>query len=879
MSLIFGTRLGPYEIIAPIGAGGMGEVYRAKDTNLDRDVAIKVLPESFAMDADRVARFAREAKTLAALNHPNIAAIYGLEKAPDLTALVMELVEGEDLSAHIARGAIPLADALLIAKQIADALEAAHEQGIVHRDLKPANIKVRADGTVKVLDFGLAKAMDPAGSASGEAMNSPTMTARNTQMGMIIGTAAYMSPEQARGKPVDKRADIWAFGVVMFEMLSGRRLFAGDEITDVLARVLERDPDWTLLAATSPPALRHLLERCLTKDPKARLRDIGDARHTLNELIAGRPGSVTISANAIPGVGAPARTATSRIRSLAPWLVAAAFATLAGIQWARQISAPALDARPLRVELGLPEGVEFYTSPRISRDRRRVMFIGNREGIRQAYVRDLDQADARPLPGTEGSVQAAFSPDGKWAVVVTAEARLRRVSLETGGAEDLAGTTVDIVGGLSVTESGRILLGQVTKLAWVALTGGPVTQIVAIDKAGGEASLAGPIATPDGQTVLFTSWTGSVGARPRIEAVSINGGGRRVLIEDASYVVAISADRLVFQRGSSVYAVPFDPVRAEVTGTAAKLTDEVGISPTSGLAADITSTGDLLFADTRTSTGRLSWVSLDGVDRPINAPVRAYNNPRVSPDGRMVAFSDGLSIWTTDTARGSQSKISTGTDALTGFPVWSLNGEYLFFRSASGVLRIRADGEGKAELVRGTLRQDYPNAMSPDGTSLLMTRITADTSGDVMLIPLAGGEAVPVVATPAYEGGAQFSPDGKWVTYVSNSSGRMEVYIRPTNGTQRTPVSTSGGLGALWSRDGKRIFFRTGQKFMVVDVTTSPSVQLSAPRLLFERRYAFGPNLTIANYSLDRDGKEFLLVSASPAHLSLIFNWLQTAGR
>jgi serine/threonine protein kinase/sugar lactone lactonase YvrE len=873
MSITPGTRLGPYEITVAIGAGGMGEVYRARDTKLNRDVAIKVLPEVFALDPDRLTRFTREAQTLAALNHPNIAAIYGIADLPPeggsysgggAAALVMELVEGDDLSVMIARGALPLVEALPIARQIADALEAAHEQGIVHRDLKPANIKVRADGTVKVLDFGLAKATDPALSGA-NAMHSPTLTARATQMGVILGTAAYMAPEQARGKAVDKRADIWAFGVVLFEMLAGRRPFDGDEITGVLARVLERDPEWTLLPATTPAALRGLLERCLTKDPKARLRDMGEARHAIGEIILGRSGSTAV---------VPATV----VRSTAwiPWSLAAVLALVGGFGWLRPAAATDPARRPTRVELTLPDNVEFYTSPRISTDGRRIAFIGVRDGTRTAYLRELDQAVASPIPGTDGTIFLAFSPDARSIAVISSDARLKRIALDSGAVEDLT-MGVDIVGGLHWSNDGNILYGGVTKILSVPATGGQPRVIVTA--AENEATIASPASTPDGKTLLFTSWSGGVGAqRPRIEAVPMAGGPRRVVVEDAGYALTTMPGRLLFQRSGSIYSMRFDPERAEVSGTATKLTDEARDSPTGGVAADVNPGGDVVFADTHVFNGRLTWVSQGGVERPIPVPRRSYNNPRVSPDGRTVAYSDASAIWTADTDRGAQSRIFTGTDALTGFPIWSRDGSHLFFRTSSGIVRMRADGGGQPEAIPGSVRTDYPNAVSPDGTMLLITRINGTSSGDIVLLPIAGGASKTLVSTPAYDGGSQFSPDGRWITYVSNTSARMEVYLRAVDGPEQHQVSTSGGIGALWSPDGRRIFFRNAQQFLAVDVTASPKIALSAPKLLFEHPYGFGPNITIANYSLSADGKDFLLVNPGAGHLSLIFNWLRPDG-
>jgi Tol biopolymer transport system component len=638
----------------------------------------------------------------------------------------------------------------------------------------------------------------------------------------------------------------------------------------VLARILERDPDWSLLPTATPAAVRGLLVRCLAKDPKARLRDIGEARHTLAEVIAARSGS---SAMAVP----PPAGRASRMPAWLPWAVAGVFAAAAGYGWLRPAS-PRARMPTTRVELRLPDNVEFYTAPRISVSGRRVAFVGSREGTRTMYVRDLDQAEARAVPGTEGCIFVALSPDDRSAAIIAADAKLKRVDIDAGGAEDLA-TEVDVVGGLQWTRDDKILFGRVKELLWIPAGGGAVRTLVTARAP--DETLTSPLATPDGRTVVFTSMSGPPGeVRSRIEAVAIDGSSRHLVLETAGYTSAVSANRLIFQRETSIYAAPFDSARAIVTGPAVKLTDEARISPTGGLAADVSAAGDILFADVRATSGRLAWVSLDGTERPLAVAARAYGNPRVSPDGRAIAYSDSASIWTADTERGSQTRIFTGTDSLTGYPAWSPDGSRLYFRTASGVMRIRADGEGQPELIPGTKRNDYPNGVSPDGSMLLTTRIEATTSGDVMAVPTGGGgEPRALVATAAYEGGAQFSPDGRWIVYVSNTSGRMEVYLRPTNGGERFPVSTSGGLGPVWSHDGRQIYFRSALQFFAVDVTAEPSMRLSAPRLLFERRYAFGANITIANYSLSHDGRDFLLVTTSPSHLSLIFNWLESAGR
>jgi eukaryotic-like serine/threonine-protein kinase len=869
MSLSPGVRLGSYEIVAAIGAGGMGEVYRARDTKLNRDVAIKVLPDLFALDPDRRARFEREAQTLAALNHPHIAQIYGIEGS----ALVMELVDGDDLSALIARGPMPIAEALPIASQIADALEGAHELRIVHRDLKPANIKVRDDGTVKVLDFGLAKAIAPDGAAaSADAMQSPTLTARATRMGVIIGTAAYMAPEQARGKVVDRRADIWAFGVVLFEMLTGRQLFRGEDITDVLARVLERDPDWTLLPGSLPPALRRLLERCLTKDPKARLRDISEARFAIDAAIAGRSDSVMPAPAAI---ASPAGRANGRSAAAVfiPWLLSGALAVLAVMLWLRPAAAPR-EPGITRVELTFPENVEFYTSPRIASNGRRVAFVGVREGNRQLYVRDLTEPNARPIAGTEGTIVAALSPDSQSAAIVGTDGKLRRLHLESGSSQELA-AGVDIVGGLHWAADGTIIFSRVTALVAMPSAGGAARELTVAGP--GELSLTHPAATPDGRTILFTVWSGTAGAlKSRIDAVPMAGGTRHVVADDASYPLTAMSGQLLFQRSAALYGATFDPATSTIAGTPVKLSAEPRQQPTGGLTADVSPMGDLLLADTRTFDGRLSWVGFDGTERPIAVPSRAYSNPRVSPDGHTVAFSDASAIWCVDTERGSLIRVFAGNEGVTGYPIWSPDGSHLYFRTSTGIVRLRADGEGTPETLAGTTRTDYPSAVTADGTGLLITQITTTTGGDVVLIPLKGGARRVLVSTPAYEGGPQLSPDGKWLAYSSNMSGRMEVYLRRVDGQERYPVSTEGGVGAVWTPDGKRILFRSKHQFLAVDVTVSiAGVTLSPPKVLFDRRYAFGPNVTIPNYSLSRDGREFLVVSAGAGHLSLILNWLK----
>ncbi len=876
MSLASGTRLGLYEIVAPLGAGGMGEVYRARDTRLNRDVAIKILPEVFANDAERLTRFEREAKTLAALNHPNIAHIHGLEESTGVRALVMELVEGEDLSAHIARGPMPLAGALAIARQIADALEAAHEQGIVHRDLKPANIKVRVDGTVKVLDFGLAKVWtQDSGPGTPDAMNSPTLTARATQMGMILGTAAYMAPEQAKGKVVDKRADIWAFGVVLYEMLTGRRAFEGEDISTTLAAVLMRDPDPTALPAGTPAPIRALISRCLMKDPRQRLRDIGDGRLAIDELLSGTspaPGTVVA-----PSAVAPRAT----WRRLLPWSLAAVFAMAAAVPYVRGGPAPAA-SRPVHVEINLPADVEFFSGPSLSADGSKIAFVGMRLGMRQVYTRSLDGKDVRPIAGTETAVTVALSPDGSRAAFVTTDTRLKRVAFATAIVEPLA-DGASIYSGLAWTGDGSIVFSRGDRLV-LRSRDGEERELAKVDEAAGEVSLSWPVVVAGDRTVLFVSRRRSPGGvQSRLEAVPTSGGARRVVLDGAGQPVFASADRVMFERGGALFVAPFNAARAETAGAPVRLAETAAVGSTGGVGIAVAPSGALLVAPPSVFESRLLWVSTAGVERPIRGPARGFLNPRVSPDGRLIAFSEAGTIWTLDPERNTVTRVSASRDPSVGFPLWSRDGKRLYYRSAEGLRLQSADGEGASTLLPNTAATDYPNSISPDGSTLVLLRLAPETGGDIYTTPAGGGEVTPLLVTPSYEGGAQVSPDGQWLLYVSNESGRMEVVLRPLGGPDRKwLVSSEGGMHALWSRDGRRIFYRSGQQFLAVDVTTTPEVRLGRSTVLFDKRYAFGQNITVPNYSLSADGREFLMVvqeEPGGRHLNLVLNWLQGLGR
>ena len=877
MALSAGIRFGPYEIVGAIGAGGMGEVYRAHDSRLRRDVAIKVLPTLVADDHERLARFEREAQTLAALNHPHIATIFGLEEGPGgVRGLVMELVEGPTLFDRIAEGPMPWSDALRIARQIADALEAAHEKGIVHRDLKPANVKLTSDGEVKVLDFGLAKATDPAG-ASGGTSNSPTLTARATQMGVILGTAAYMSPEQARGRVVDRRADIWAFGCVLYEMVTSRRVFEGVEITDVLARLIEREPDWTALPAGTTPEMRRLLARCLTKDPKGRLRDIGEARVVIDEALAGKSETV----NAVGTVAAAAPT-PSIVWRLLPWGLAAVLGLAALVSFLRPPVAPASAGRTVRAEVGVPADVEFFSGPTLSGDGSRLAFVGVRQGIREIYMRALNEMEVKPVAGTDSASVLALSPDGSAIAFVTTDTWLKRVALGSGIVEPIA-DGADLLSAPAWAHDGSIVFSRRGGLVVHPAAGGAERELATADKAAGEVSLSWPFMLADDRTVIFSSLRNtSSGSEYRLEAVPFGGGARRVLLDGVERVVFASADRIVYARGNALFESRFDSAAVALRGAPARMGETLHTAPAGGSAVAMSDNGSLLFAPPRLFSAHLVWVSPAGVERVVAGAPRGFQNPRVSPDGRRIAFSETGTIWTLDPERGTFTRVSAGSEPTVGFPAWSQDSKRIFFRSSEGIRVRSADGEGEVTLLPNTSTGDYPSSLTPDGASLVFLRITAETAGDILAMPSAGGEIRPILVTKAYEGGPQVSPDGKWLLYVSSESGRMEVFLRPLAGPDRKwPVSNGGGLHPLWSRDGQRAFYRSGQQLFEVGVTTSPEVRLSTPKVLFERRYEFGPNLTFPNFSVSANGREFLMIRSEPGsrHLNLALNWLQRMGR
>ena len=889
MPLEPGTTLGPYQVTAKIGEGGMGEVYQARDTKLDRDVALKVLPEAFAADEDRLARFEREAKVLASLNHPNIGAIHGLEEADGGTfkALVLELIEGPTLADRITQGPIPFDEALPIAKQIAQALEAAHEQGVIHRDLKPANVKVKADGTVKVLDFGLAKAFQ-AGSSDPSVSLSPTisLTAAATQIGMVIGTAAYMAPEQAKGRPVDKRADIWAYGAVVFEMLTGTRPFVGDDVSTTLARVIDREPDWTLLPRDVPAVLTVFLRRCLTKDPKQRIRDIGDVSLALDggfeEAVSPSPQAVGTQPRRWPrfGVTAGIALATAAVTGITVWSVT------------RPVPAPALIGR---FAIPLDEGQRFsstdFRTVAISPDGARLVYVANQS----LWLRSLDQLQATEVSGAAGAWSPFFSTDGQ-SIGFFADGQLKSVSV-SGGAPVTLGATSNDPFGASWGPDDTIWFGQGPQgISQVPGTGGTPEVVFSVDD--GE-SAHGPQMLPGGEWVLFTLRPPSAAAwdDAQIVAQSLVTNERVVIIQRGRDARYMPTGHLVYLLNGVLFAVGFDPEALEVVGGSVSLVEQIahargtGVGQTGAGHFAVSATGSLVYASaTSLSRRTLAWVDRDGRAEPLtDLPADAYTSVTVSPDGSTLALDVGeqaSNIWIYDIARGTRSLLTTGSaDAHSA--VWTVDERQVVFSSqrdgSAGLYRQNADGTGEAELL---LTDDdaqvlIPNSLASTGGTLVVMR-RRNQRNDLTRVSLEGEPALEVLLDSEFsEDRADISPSGDWIAYESNRSGRNEIYIErfPDLGDRQT-ISSGGGQQPRWSADGRELFYLgpEANRLMVVPVTMGPGLDVGAPDTRVEGQ--FFDFLGRSAYDVAPDGRVVIIrrgdgtsEDAASPRLSVVLNW------
>ena len=861
----------------------MGEVYRATDTKLGREVALKLLPEAFASDPDRLARFEREAKLLASLNHPGIAHLYGfdaltLEDGTKAHVLVMELVEGEDLAARLKRGAIPIDETVAIGRQVAEALEEAHEKGIVHRDLKPGNVKVTPGGKVKVLDFGLAKAWtgaDTGATSSSDLSQSPTLAHTGTAAGLILGTAAYMSPEQARGRPVDRRTDIWAFGVLLFEMLTGTRLFAGETVSDTLAAVLKSDPDWALLPKGTPPVLERLLRRCLERDTRTRLRDIGEARVTLERPMADAAPAATVAHRRAPIV-----------RAL-PWLVSALAIALAVASALRGQGAGAGSRSPevVHLEVGFPAGVEPVTGRQggiaIAPDGKAIAMVGFTNGQRRLFVRRLDEPEAVDLSGSSGS--GVFSPDSKNVAFVNFTV-LTRVSLADRQPVALA-QGGDFVTGVSLAwgETG-VLFTRGGSLWRVPQGGGEARPLTSLDASRDEVFHTDPMVLPGGRTVLFTCLTRASGTG-RIEAIAVDGGRRSVVVERATTPVWSPTGHLLFARDGAVWAVPFDPESAAVRGSAVTAIPSgvIGYVRWGSLGFQVSANGTLLFVPRNLDNKRFVTVGRDGSELPLGLPQGSYGNPRISPDGRRVAVErEGSVVDSFDLARGTRAVLVPAAVG-TLFVIWNGDGSRLVFRRFNVPFWAAADGSGRTGVVPGGDVNTSPASAGPDPDSFMAVHVRPDTGGDIDLMSIDGAyPPKPLVATAAYEGSPHLSPDKRWLVYQSNASGQPEIYVRRYPELDRAwPISEGGGVQVRWSPTGREIFYRGGGQMMAVafDGKGSEPV-LGRPTALFADVYDFGQGLSIPNYDVTRDGRFLMLQRGSQGGtLRVVLNWTEELKR
>ena len=923
MPLTAGTKLGPYEIVAPLGAGGMGEVYRARDTKLKREVALKVLPEAFASDPDRLARVQREAELLATLNHPNIAAIYGVEESAGTYALVMELVEGPTLADLIglraeglplrASGApaghagLPLDDALAIARQIADALEAAHEQGIVHRDLKPANIKVREDGTVKVLDFGLAKAMEQGSGIRGQgavgAMNSPTLSIHATQAGVILGTAAYMSPEQARGKTVDRRADIWAFGVVVFEMLSGRALFAGETTTDIIAAVVTREPDLGVLPAATPPRVRVLIARCLIKDPKQRLRDIGEARIAIDRAIANPESRASHDEPGIAPGERRAANATRGSRRALPWALfsaaAVGLAIVVSLWWPWRAASPVV---PIRVSAQL--GVDGWVASGVigsgaaavlSPDDTLLVFVAQRTlggAISQLFVRRMDQLTTAALPGTDNALSPFFSPDGK-SVAFFADGKLKKIALAGGGPVTLC--DVQAGRGGSWAEDGTIVFSPAnvpgTSLWRVSAAGGTPEQITTL--ADGEVTQRFPQVLPGGKALLY------MGARVTGQYEDANlivqplpAGPRKVVVRGGFNGRYLPSGHLLYMHGGSLVAVPFDLDRLAVTGLAVPVVDGISTIAGGGAQFAVSAHGTLVYTPGQGSlnTFTIDWMDREGKTRPLRTTPANWSSPSFSPDGRRLAFDSNeggqADLWVADWQRDIASRL-TSSPGNHQEPVWTPDGRRIVYaadqnKGAFNLYWQRTDGSGEVQRLTETVNPQYPSSWHPSGKFLAFSQVNAPTSFDLMILPMEGnetsgwkpGKPYAFLASPSSETNAMFSPDGRWIAYQSSERGHTEVYVRPFPGPGgKWTISTTGGSLPTWSRNRQELLYATAnQQIMVVPYTVDgDSFEAEKPRLWSQRSFVTRTRSeTSRSFDLHPDGDR---VAAS------VISDLQSAGQ
>jgi serine/threonine protein kinase len=905
MPLTSGTKIGPYEVASLLGVGGMGEVYRSRDSKLGREVAVKVLASAVAGDPDRLARFGREAKVLAALNHPNIAAIYGLEDSGATHALVMELVEGPTLADRIKAGPIHDEEALPIAKQICEALEYAHERGIVHRDLKPANIKVTPEGTVKVLDFGLAKALEnettPADIAS-----SPTMSRLATQAGMILGTAAYMSPEQARGKPADRRTDIWAFGCVFYEMLTGKMAFSGETVSDTLAAIIKDNPDWAQLPASTSARVRVLVQRCLQKDPRQRLQAIGDARIAIDEVLSGAQDPAPAIQQIVVAPSVPSW------RRFLPWGIAAALAAalLISLLGLRQ-SPHSGEKRQVMLSLSLPPDQTLKTNNgpglAFSPDGSRLAYVTGvgSDLVGRLYLRELDKKDAVLLEGAGAAASPFFSPDGQW-IGFFSDGKLKKISVR-GGASITLSDVAAYRGGAWGEDDTIIFPTQYTSALFrIPASGGTAQPATHLDSNRGETTHRWPQFLPGDKAVLFTSSSNNnFFGNARVEAAPLGSGAPKLLVENAYFGRYLAGGYLAYVSQGTLFVTPFDADALKITGTAIPIVQGIDADLSNGgVQFAASESGIAVYSLGGSARQSMNLVVLDrkGKSTVLLKDVAEASSPRYSPDGKKLAFEKGSGgVWVYDMVRGATSSVTTVAGA--NYPIWTPDGQrltYSYLPNSSTAIgqRLfwkRADGTGEEEPISpGIVENSYTSSWSPDGKTLAYMRsslkngtccdiwtITLDEHGKPQkprsFLDLSGERGF-------VSRGPMFSPDGRWIAYASVESGRAEVFVVPFPGPGgKWQISTDGGVEPHWSKTAHELFYVRGSTLMAVPYTVDKnSFQAGTPQEL-------GPHIQMrlpySSYDIAPDGQHFVAFQfpddqtvASPEP-TVVLNWLDEVRR
>ena len=887
MSLASGTHLGPYEILAPLGAGGMGEVYRARDTRLERTVAIKILPAQFSSDTVRKQRFEREAKTISQLNHPHICTLHDVGSQDGLSYLVMECVEGETLARRLEKGPLPLEQVLKYGAQIADALDKAHRAGIVHRDLKPGNIMLTASGA-KLLDFGLAK---PAisGNSSGITLSAAALRGSPdtvTQEGTIVGTFQYMSPEQIEGKEVDGRSDIFSLGAVLYEMLTGQRAFQGKSQLSVASAILEREPaPIASIKPLTPPALDHIVQKCLAKSPEERWQNCADLASEL-KWVSGT--SVPISLAQLTSKAGSFWT----WRTITPWAICL-FSMMALFGFVFRSQKPTVRAPVSRFVITLPPGQKLaglnQSALAVSPDGSVLAYVAEQNSIQQIYLRPLNSLESRPVPGTEGAVNPFFSPDGQW-LGFFADSKVKKVALIGGAPITLADSILP--SGAAWDSQGVIAFSprSPSPLLQVSETGGATQPLTRMEK--GETTHRWPEFLPGGKAVLFSSSSTSFAwENGQVAVQSLATGERSNLVQGAVYPRFAYSGHIIYQQDGSLFAVPFDSEHLTVTGKAVPAVERILRSTFTGATQySISNTGSLVYVSggTQTDQRMLVWVNRNGFEQPLAAPPHSYLFPRVSPEGRRVAVAitdKGGQIWIYDLSRDTLTRLTFEGD-LNLNSVWTPDGQRILFQSpflkgVGGISWQRADGSGGLERLFSRDSSIVPFSMSPDGQLLAFIDVNPVTLNDIWILRMSDRTATPFLQTPFAESVPQFSPDGHWLSYVSNESGRFEVYVQPYPGPGgKYLISTEGGTEVLWNPNGREIFYRNGDKLMAVDITAHPGFSAGKPHMLFRGPYNSTP-ATSANYSVSPDGQRFLMLKSvgtaegAPTQINVVLNWFE----